>query len=523
MKIIIPLFFILMANKILAGDLYQGSSSCSSDRLNYTNSLLGEIKDPQGGELCPSPEPSLEQTEAAFCDDCSSYEVEGSLNKIQNSFKNFSECLNNFNADDISPLCFYAGMLRSPNAVSKYYRCPERNRKNPGATTGKKGRLCFTEDYVSKTAQAFNTIANCLDFSKKEKQDLFTTLNHESAFNLNASSPTGARCYGQMTFQRFKDLNKYIYYTDSTQESWPAYHLMYRDAVEKCPLIKRIIVPPEMLEDVEKKESLLGKHNSNSSFTCTITRDPYTCFFYSMYNLKVSQVDFNKYYDENPEEHTPPDFPHIERNEMIILEGSVYLPSKGRKAEVSWTLKSDSEVNTTFVDNGVSYNKEEITIKKVELFDKDILEKHFSHTAHNGGHTIAKKHFVTFMRWLKGRISRGSSCMKQPACKRYREKLVRGEKLTEEELREEFRRYAIIYGVKNRESRIFMTKADEHVEAIQNPTEIRNNLQTLLKERHPEITQGEIDQFTQNVSDQCFFANNSQAANNNSTPSSAVQ
>ena len=60
------------------------------------------------------------------------------------------------------------------------------------------------------TAQAFNEVADCFNLSTKEKYDFFATFNHESVFNLNVKSGSGARCYGQITFGTYNSMRQYI-------------------------------------------------------------------------------------------------------------------------------------------------------------------------------------------------------------------------------------------------------------------------------------------------------------------------
>ena len=107
-------------------------------------------------------------------------------------------------SEPIDPICFHAGSLRGKTAVPKRYECfhyaqlmPREHRRHqtPNPTPGP----CLSSTYFQKMAQVFDQVASCANLTPTDKQNLFTIINHESAFMPNAKSDTDARCMGQFT------------------------------------------------------------------------------------------------------------------------------------------------------------------------------------------------------------------------------------------------------------------------------------------------------------------------------------
>ena len=388
---------------------------------------------------------------------------------------------------NIPEICFHAGMSRTSNAVSNFYHCENKSQLTPNKVKSNY-RPCLNSNYIKMTAQAFNDMADCFGFSKKEREEIFATFNHESAFNLNARSKDGARCYGQMTFPRFKDLNKYIYFRkEKSRSSWKEYHQIYNEAETKCPYLKNVVTPEELLNDDKVSDSNLIEHNENPPFTCTLTTNPYTCFFYSMYNIKIHQTKVNQHYDDGPSylgnrDLSPQivrDFKlRIERNEMLVIKGKV-TTKNGEKKEVNWTFWSDGELYNTIVTKGYSYDTSELQIQKVTLFNPEELKTYFVHTAHNGGDSIVSDYFVEFLRRLKRRISNGTLCNKDTSCRKYREQIFNIESenhsaLTLQNLEKEFKQYAARTRREDREGNIreetqeFMDSRKKDLQVVMN-------------------------------------------------------
>ena len=475
------------------------AGTCTDESIKYTNKVVDISKK----SACYKPEPDeTSQTEAAaVCNECSQGDVSTTSESVSSDITWVAEQEQRFLQScetrkhkrrmerrnqqlDIPEVCFHAGMLRTSDAVPRFYHCEDKSKVNP-TKANSDYRPCFTPNYVKMTANAFNDMADCFDFPKKERKEAFATFNHESAFNLNARSKSGARCYGQMTFPRFQDLNKYIYFSkEKSRDSWRAYHEIYNEALEKCPELKNAVIPTELLDDERVGNAQLDQHNKNPPFTCAITMDPYTCFFYSMYNLKVLQAKFDFFYENGPSylgnrELSPKvtrDFQlRIERNEMLTVKGTV-ITRTGEKREVNWTFWSDAEIYDTLVKNGFSYDINDLEIKKVPLFNPEELKTYLVHTAHNGGDSIVSDHLVGFLKQLKRQISNGVQCNRSSACKKYRERIFNFETNAEnpsalslEDLEKEFKRYASRTRGEDRirgETRKFMDGRSKHLRVL---------------------------------------------------------
>ena len=326
-------------------------------------------------------------------------------------------CQTQEKSEDIADICFFSGMLRTHHIPMKHYHCNNKNDIDPPEPKNpKEGRPCFTEDYVKMTAQAFNEVADCFNLSTKEKYDFFATFNHESAFNLNAKSGTGARCYGQITFGTYKSMRKYI--SPNGKKYHSGYHDIYVKAKDRCPNLEEKLVHPKNKEEPK-----------SAPLSCSLTQDPYSCFFYSMYNIKRHILALELNYNEEPSfsdtgkksiENIEEDFlvdqkleeekRFIGHNDIVTVEGVATDSTTGEIiSNGTWTLTNDSEAYDIFHERH-SYNKDDLTIKKLKLFNPEELKIHFAHTAHNGGHTYAKAKFVNFMENLKTEIASAQNC-----------------------------------------------------------------------------------------------------------------
>ena len=369
---------------------------------------------------------------------------------------------------DIPEYCFHAGMVKTPNAVSRFYRCKDKSQVDP-IVDDSDYRPCFTPDYVKMTANAFNDMADCFSLSKKEKKEAFAKFNHESAFNLNARSKGRAKCYGQVIPKRFKDLNKYIYFhkegSHDAWKDWRMYHGIFNEALKRCPYLKNLVIPEELLSDEEASHGKLDQHHEAPPLTCSLTLDPHTCFFYSMYNTKILQTRFYDFYGDGPFFNKGDSSssnkndkiiikdcqPRIERNEMLTVQGTVTTRT-GEKKEARWTFWSTKEFHDAFEDSEIScddvVNDSEIKKVKVPLFNPEELRAYLVHTAYNGGERIIEDGLLEFMEDLKVLITNEAKCNKDRDCKNYREKIFNFEKNAEnpsalslEDLKKEFKKF----------------------------------------------------------------------------------
>ena len=521
------LFFIFLFYSYFSFGFYQNyeSETCTEPNKGgkYTNSILEELE-PFEDKCDPKDLPQEAVTEASMnCFHCAvsrlnEFATKDLLDVFETSqllttLTEYTMCLKRDSSaeGDIAPVCFYAGMLRSANAVRTNYECNSKNQGNPNVVRGGNGQPCFTENYVNETARAFNKMTSCFGLSDEEKQNAFATLNRESAFTLNARSATKARCYGQITMPRFKDLNKYIYF--DKEKTWSLYHNVYKEAKDNCPDIDKKIIPKDLMPKSQSSKSSrtikkLEEDSEKAPMTCSLTRDPYSCMFYSLYNLKISMVEFDRWFENPPDlemsEELEKDFGNIERNKMMLIQGPIVRTRPARKETVTWLMADDNEVHHVFQVNRTGYNS--VTLKRttVEVFDKDDLRRHFVHTAHNGGNSIANDHFVTFMRKFKRKVSK-SSCNKDATCRGYRQAIAKGEKLGLEVLRKEWEKYSRLTSL-NSESRRFMTNIDQNMIDIQNSDQIKRNLRKLLApQKQTEELNGETARFERELAGKCSF------------------
>ncbi len=414
-------------------------------------------------------------------------------------------------------ICFYAGMLRHPRAVQFNYYCKNKDQKNP--FTVRKYPPCISRPYVQKTARAFNDLASCFGLSAKEKKEYFITLNHESAFILNAKSSTSARCYGQMTLDRASDINKYIYDIQKRSRptsSWGDYHDIYNHASARCPDLKKKLLPPDLLEQNftgKKWTEKLTRHTKNSPFTCNIIEDPYSCLFYSMFNLRISQKDVEEKYNHPVDNLGSLEIPkdiqrhfqifdeRLKLNELLSVKG--FTTVGGKRTEVSWLLLPE-EVYSLFVKHKKPFK--ELRVQRVTLFPPEPLKHHFAHTAHNGGHTVGKSKFVGFMKQTRRALSNGTSCNRRKTCKRLRDSLLNNQLLSTRDLQALFVPYAK-RNIRNSESRRFVATSEQDMENIRDPVHIRDYLKhkTFSNSSHPPDKE-KVARISRDIQENCSFS-----------------
>ncbi len=387
---------------------------------------------------------SQNDTEAQDCSDCSSAGAHDNSYPLPLEIKELKGAVHK--ARDIPPVCFFAGALRGVGlSTKKNYNCEHRDSVWPGRFEGKrkkKTRPCLNKAYIDMTAKAFNETADCFGFSPQEKQQIFALFNHESRFILNAKSNSKARCYGQITMPLIKDINKNIYYRN---RGFKFGHI-YENAVNNCPGLEDKVAPPSIINQKERSPKRLKRLHKNAPITCNMTHDPYTCLFYSMFNVKINQEYFDNRYSDTPNymgrREPPPKmeedflFP-IQLNEMLVVKGRVTID--GREEEVEWVFWDTSEAYDVF--NRVKYNVQNLEIKKTAVFDKETLRSAFTHYAHNGGNSAVKTHLTTFIEETKRQVASGKYCSKNPQCQTRRDALIKGRALSASDLQDLFSGY----------------------------------------------------------------------------------
>ncbi len=360
-------------------------------------------------------------------------------------------------ANDISPLCFLSSMLRASKGAiwnpgeKSYYHCNSSRARNPmrlvklsscssGRCIAKPQRPCLNEDYVRMTAKAFNETADCFGFSsRKSKEALFALMNHESSFVLNKrastsrNNPNTARCYGQIKHPIIIDINKYIHY-GAGESNWVQYHQIYKDVSSRCPNMTKKIIGFNGCQTRGKTSSqfvrCMAKDKSAKAAECQTSQDPYSCLFYTLYNVKRNEVAYyNQLIEEvnrqrnalqklqNQIKHSTislakkkqklKELKQMEKdfewpiafNEILLLRGHISSKAGGEKVYREFLFKNTKEMYELF--SHINYRLEDVNIKKTPVFDANQLKWMFLHLAHNGGTSVINNHFPEFMKYVK--------------------------------------------------------------------------------------------------------------------------
>ena len=223
---------------------------------------------------------------------------------------------------------------------------------------------------------------------------------------------------------------------------------------------------------------------------CSLTSDPYSCFFYSMLNLKLNMSEFDKWYNYHPtylpnveveEEFIEKYGETLKRNQIYVVKGKLIGGVSGNTYE-NMVFQHYKEMYEVLPHLGQGSIIEEHT--PVTLFDPEELRTHFTHTAHNGGRSIVIETFIDFMKTIKSKVSAGTSCNENLECKKLRDKILSGTPLSLSDLRREWSHYADKKIQRhsesksnfNNEAKDFMNLSDQHLQDILNPTTLDNYL-----------------------------------------------
>ena len=236
---------------------------------------------------------------------------------------------------------------------------------------------------------------------------------------------------------------------------------------------------------------------------CSLTSDPSSCFFYSMLNLKLNMIEFDKWYNYHPtylpsnveveEEFIKKYGKTLKRNEIYIAKGKLIGGNSGTiYEEMVFQHYKEMYYVLPHLRQGSAIEEH----KPVTLFDPEALRTHFTHTAHNGGRTIVKETFIDFMKKIKSKISAGTSCNQDPACKKLREKILSDTPLSLSDLRREWSHYADELIQKqnpesktqfNQEAKNFMNNSDQNLQDILNPAQLTHYLDQKSPKNKDEI------------------------------------
>ncbi len=455
-------------------------------------------------------------------------------------------------ASDMPEVCFLAATLRGSSGKFwnernlGYYYCPSANthvRKNrmlfndsektldenitavqktsyaPNKRSIFPHRPCLNEDYIKMTAKAFNETANCFGYHRKEdKKQLFALMNHESAFLLN-KKPKGnntARCYGQIKNGIVSDLSSYVRY------GIKKYHNIYKKALKRCPYLESKTVNLNNCQKYKKMDNFkrcFKRKNNKNTIKCKTSQDAYSCLFYAIFNMKRNEVDFKKKLSRTFLSRTVKqkmksskklqeiarDFKHpVTLNELVTVKGTII--KNGKKKQIKYVFKDMSEIFNTFNKPNVQYRLEDLTIKKVKLFNQgkgdadQKLKWAFLHLAHNGGTSIIVDHFTKFITDIKSRIANASKHGK--IIKRDRRRILSGESLDFKALSKKFSRYANWASIDNKaEVTKFIANIEDDLKSITSSRSLFNKINRL--DRVSGLNTGKAHQFVRQVGNVC--------------------
>ena len=493
------LLFCLWFFALLAFSAEYPYEKCNWTNKEFTDRLVRESQD------FSSP-----QTQAkAVCIDClkhlnvsdflTSVKYKYFKDKRQNKTDSITQ-VNNFmdviaKANDIPELCFLAATLRDSdddiNSSSyNFHYCLSANSDHrelimvfderkldddpPASISGLEKRFerwiyprrpCLNKDYIKMTAKAFNETANCFGFSsKKDKEQLFALMNHESAFLLNKKASAGsnkARCYGQITNNIIKDIHVGI------KTNSKVYHDIYEDALKRCPHLKNKTVS---LNECQNYTTIGGfkrcfqKKKSIDTFECKTSQDAYSCLFYTMFNIKKNKIDleeqlsnfFYSTFDQGQVDRfmklqkfqqIAKDFKHpIRLNEMVTVEGII--TKNGKKKKIQYVFEDARRIFHAFGKGNVKYRLEDLKIKKVKLFNKALmpsdekLKWFFLHAARNESPAVLN-HFTDFMWQVKFSIAKDEIFGKN--IRKYRWRILSGNSLDFQVFSELFKEYTKLW------------------------------------------------------------------------------
>ena len=428
---------------------------------------------------------------------------------------------------DISSICFYASFLRKSDLKSKknpesYYNCKSKNTKIGAIKSeypddkNRKTTFCANKDYIEMTAKAFNEVANCFKFTHKEKKLLFALFNHESRFVLNARSPTRTRCYGQLTITAIKDINRNIFLRNDGGKS-----KIYDKVKSQCPGLADKVIPPGVLKvpkqetSYNQKEDELAKIQRRNNFTCGTTQDPYICMFYSMFYAQMNMDFFDKSFSAKTHyRHREPapgirkalgisEQKPIQLNEMLVIKGPITINGVTRVRK--WVFWDNAEVFNLFNRHRISAKQaRNLEVKRVKIFDEDMLRAKFIQTGHNGGTSITYSEAGTFVRELKRKIAYGKECKKDKNCKKMRETILSKKSLSVDTFNHEWSNFAHANSLVNvGEVHKFAKKIDADINTMQEKNPADSIIDKLPKDVSSLLTSDQKQEFISQIQESC--------------------
>ena len=360
----------------------------------------------------------------------------------------------NLSENDVPLECFFASAVRGAsiyNPGRDFYYC-EKNSNRPGnmsvTDNNEKTRIilprraCLNKNYMYLTARAFNKTADCFGFGKSEKESIFNLFHHESSFLHNIKSPTGARCYGQLTIDTIKEINKQIYFRDA-----PAplpYSYIFDEVIDKCPGLQNAVLNSKISESVERTgRKTIQKFNSivsRSPVSCKITQNPYSCLFYAFYNIKKNSVEIEAQFHKPTSRFGKKNNIPMEFKERFLLpirlDSMVGVTSANGKDMIFW---DDSELWLALKERPFDSLS---NIRKLPLFEneEEVMEL-FNFWTYNGGISVTLTYMTKFIKQLKRAIA--APCPPDSATRicQYRRTVSKGRGLATADIKKDFQAY----------------------------------------------------------------------------------
>ena len=381
------------------------------------------------------------RAEAQFCPQC------GPAAKSAGRQEGFIETMQKIMERELPPECFLASAARSIQKEASrktYYYCDSPEDKKTDKVMaplidpkGKTRRMyprapCLNEDYIMMTFRAFHSMARCFGFTPQEKKYIFALFNHESSFILNQKSHRGARCHGQLSADTAAEVNKRIYLSGNPEPHSSSQ--IYNEALKKCPnLPESVLLQDEIMPAEGKSRTYKGfkRIRKKLRVSCRLTQHAPTCFFYSMYNIKINLNQIERILSLEPGNipqnmDLPNDmkrhFPlPIRLNEALVVkgmfrEGGSSVEEGGKTVYREWVVRDAYQLYTILYDTKTGkprrgYSPADLEIKKIPLYDIDQKVKwSFVYQAHNGGLTMIKDKLKTFIENGKEAVALGSFC-----------------------------------------------------------------------------------------------------------------
>ena len=425
-----------------------------------------------------------------------------------------------FSENDVPLECFFAGAVKGANIYGSskhFYYCDKNSNKPKNMSVADNNdkirnispRACLNKDYMYLTARAFNKTADCFGFEKAEKEAIFKLLNHESSFLHNIKSPTGAKCYGQLTTDTIKEINKQIYFSD-TLSPLP-YSYIFNEVIETCPGLQNVILNPKIYEPIEqagtKSIKKFNKIISQSPVTCKITQNPYSCLFYSFYNFKKNADEIEKQLKKPtssfsgnnniPQEFKDRFFLPISLGQMVGVTNST------GKDMIFW---DDSELWPVLKASSPDRLS---NIRQLHLFEnEEEIKNLFKFWTYNGGMSIARDYMTRFIKQLKRSIAVPCAPTSQTKICQYRFSIIKGKGVSTADIKKDFQAYIkTSYAVEKsntNERRAEVAYFTRNVERSLSYLYNKNGrFRIHLKNMLPELEQHEIEDFQDYLTDIC--------------------